>query len=179
MKNFNELKSWQKGLIMGLGIDILRLVLYFLSGPIPLLFVFVVNPLRSMSLFGAFIFPFGGDRLAFTIYGIMIGAVVGFLRRNRSQEIAEQKSKYSKLNRYTLSYYLLYLLVSLGWGIYIYKTEPCGSTLFSGFCGPLLLILNRLLLVGAWMIPAGITLYLIGRYFISKKEENTESNLKI
>lgn len=73
-----------------------------------------------------------------------------------------------KLNMFILLYFILYIFICIGWGIYIDKTTTCGS--LNLFCGDGLMIINRLFVVGAGMIPLGIILYLIGYYIVSNKK---------
>jgi hypothetical protein len=71
-----------------------------------------------------------------------------------------------KEKKFILLYFTFYIFLSIGWGIYIDKTTTCGS--LGLFCGAPLMIINRLFILGVWMIPLGIILYLIGYYKISK-----------
>lgn len=73
-----------------------------------------------------------------------------------------------KVNLFILLYFISYISISIGWGIYLNNTSTCNS--LGLFCGVAPMIINRLLVVGVFMIPFGIILYLIGYYIVSNKK---------
>lgn len=75
---------------------------------------------------------------------------------------------HSKLGKLVILYFLIYVIAAFTWGYYGQKPIPCDAI---NLCGTFPNIVAAFILIGVWMIPIGLIIFLIASYLIDRKNK--------
>ena len=152
---FQKLKPWQKGLVIGFGIDLVRLALLILIFPyilnLSIKTTNIIDHLTSTPI--NFIIPLFGNWIPFTIYGLIIGLIIEiFQKKEQEKDLKQVSSRSKKTKLFGILLIVLSIIsapvVGLLAFILFWNPNPI-ETIFIliMFAIPLILIINGLLLI--------------------------------